>query len=75
MVCWLGPDGMEVEHIILNGRPCLRVCHWVRGTRYLVAYCWHPRQVAQHVDLSELVEVVDLGQVRARRRSRDHARS
>ncbi|MGW5689341.1 hypothetical protein [Nonomuraea sp. NPDC003754] len=60
MVLWLGPDDMEVEHIILSGRECLRVSHWVRGQRHLVAYCWTPKAVAQHVDLSELVEVVDL---------------
>ncbi|GAA2420576.1 hypothetical protein GCM10010404_93690 [Nonomuraea africana] len=73
MVLWCSPNGYEVEHIILNGRECLRVSHWVGGRHYFVAYCWHPRQVAQHVNLADLVEVVDLQQVRARRRSRDRA--
>ncbi|MET9341853.1 hypothetical protein [Nonomuraea sp. NPDC003804] len=77
MVRWLGPDGYEVEHILLNGRPCLRVSHWVRGTRYLIDYCWSVKAVGRLVPLAELEEVapvVDLAHARAKRRSRDRAR-
>lgn len=66
---WLSPNGYEVEHIIRDGRPCLRVSHRVRGRLYHVADCWSPTQVAMHVDLAELVEVVDLSQARARRQA------
>jgi hypothetical protein len=70
MARWLSPNGIEVEHIIREGRPCLRVSHRVNGTLYHVADCWSPAQVAMHVDLASLVEVIDLGEIRTKRRSR-----
>ncbi|GAA2656650.1 hypothetical protein GCM10010412_026800 [Nonomuraea recticatena] len=70
MTRWLSPDGIEVEHIVRDERPCLRVSHRVNGRRYHVADCWSPEQVALHVDLASLVEVVDLQQIRAKRRPR-----
>jgi hypothetical protein len=64
---WLSPNGIEVEHIIREGRPCLRVSHRVNGRLYWVADCWSPAEVSVHVDLAELVEVVELAAVRAKR--------
>ncbi len=57
---WIGTNGIEVEHIVLNGRPTLRVC-WTGGrNRYIVAYCRSIAELARHVDLADLVEVVAL---------------
>lgn len=56
MTRWVGTDGWEVEGIVLDGRPLLRVQH----LGYLVAYCRTVSEVAQHVDLADLVEVVPL---------------
>ncbi|MEU7894221.1 hypothetical protein AB0B45_15330 [Nonomuraea sp. NPDC049152] len=64
---WRPAAGHEIELIILNGRPCLRVSQWIAGRRYLIAYAWNVRQVAQHVDLADLVEVVDLTEAKKRR--------
>ncbi|MEV4059749.1 transposase [Nonomuraea dietziae] len=69
MARWLSPGGIEVEHIIREGRPCLRVSHRVNGQLYHVADCWSPAQVAMHVDLASLIEVVDLEKVRRRHRA------
>ena len=55
---WRGPDGIEVEAIVLNGRPRLRVSQRVNGRRYLLSYCRTIRDVEQHVDLADLVEVI-----------------
>jgi hypothetical protein len=57
---WHGPDGITVEPIILNDRPRLRVTQTVNGRRYLVEYCTSVRQVARHVALADLVEVIPL---------------
>jgi hypothetical protein len=55
MGIWLGPDGIQVAAIVFNDRPCLRVTKVSNGRRLLLAYCADVGQVAQHVDLSELV--------------------
>ncbi|MDP4501093.1 transposase [Nonomuraea turcica] len=60
MATWHGPEGIIVEPIILNDRPRLRVTQLVHGRRYLLDYCTNTRQVAQHVDLADLVEVIPL---------------
>ncbi|MCC5574451.1 hypothetical protein IMZ11_02195 [Microtetraspora sp. AC03309] len=60
MALWRGINGYEVEHIMLGNRPTLRVSKRVRGARVLVAYCRSVREVAEHVDLADLVEVVEL---------------
>jgi hypothetical protein len=57
---WHGPNGITVEPIILNDRPRLRVTQTVNGRRYLLGYCANVRQVAKHVDLADLVEVIPL---------------
>ena len=57
---WYGPDGIEVEPIILDDRPRLRVSQTVNGRRYLLGYCATVRQVARHVALADLVEVIRL---------------
>ena len=60
MATWHGPDGITVEPIILNDQPRLRVTQIVNGHRYLLGYCANVRQVAKHVDLADLVEVIPL---------------
>jgi hypothetical protein len=53
---WVGVDGWTVEAVRLNGRQLLRVRH----LGYHIAYCRSVEQVAQHVDLADLVEVLTL---------------
>ncbi|GAA0403301.1 hypothetical protein GCM10009530_64130 [Microbispora corallina] len=53
---WVGGDGWEIDAVVLNGRQLLRVRH----LGYHVAYCASVRDVARHVDLADLVEVVTL---------------
>ncbi|MFI7448045.1 hypothetical protein ACIBQX_11155 [Nonomuraea sp. NPDC049714] len=60
MATWHGPDGILIEPIILNDRPRLRVTQTVNGRRYLIAYCASVKQVAKHVALADLVEVIPL---------------
>ncbi|MBB4915464.1 hypothetical protein ACFY19_06310 [Streptosporangium saharense] len=55
MGIWRGPDGIEVEAIVLNDRPCLRVTRRIGERRILLAYCLDVREVGEHVDLAELV--------------------
>ncbi|MEV4164953.1 hypothetical protein [Nonomuraea dietziae] len=43
--------------------------HRVNGVRFRVAGCWSPAQVAMHVDLASLIEVVDLEKVRRKHRA------
>ncbi|MEU7003948.1 hypothetical protein [Nonomuraea sp. NPDC046570] len=57
MRTWRGPDGIEVEAIVLGDRPCLRVTRRVGGERLLLAYCADVRDVGDHVDLAQLVVV------------------
>lgn len=53
---WRGPGGIEVEAIVLDDHPRLRVSRWTRWGRFWVAYCRTPDEVAEHVDLGSLVE-------------------
>ncbi|MBP2704378.1 transposase [Microbispora sp. RL4-1S] len=53
---WVGVDGWTVDLVRLNGRPLLRVRH----LGYHVAYCASPAELARHIDLADLVEVVAL---------------
>jgi hypothetical protein len=46
--------------VVRDGRPCLRVSQWVGRVRYWQADCRSPIEVAEHVDLADLVEVVAL---------------
>ncbi|GHH69780.1 hypothetical protein GCM10017673_20800 [Streptosporangium violaceochromogenes] len=55
MGIWRGPDGIEVEAIVLGDLPCLRVTRRVAGRRVLLAYCRDVREVGEHVNLAELV--------------------
>lgn len=55
MGIWQGPDGIEVEAIVLHDLPCLRVTRQVGDRRVLLAYCMDVREVGEHVDLAELV--------------------
>jgi hypothetical protein len=53
---WVGVNGWEVDTVALGGRQLLRVRH----LGYHVAYCRSVAEVAAHVDLADLVEVVRL---------------
>ncbi|MFJ2033810.1 hypothetical protein [Streptosporangium sp. NPDC087985] len=55
MGIWQGPDGIEVEAIMLNDLPCLRVTQRIGGHRIVLAYCTDVREVGRLVDLGELV--------------------
>ncbi|MFC4058916.1 hypothetical protein ACFOWE_11455 [Planomonospora corallina] len=55
MGIWLGPNGIEVEALVVNDRPCLRVTRLVGGRRTLVADCADVQEVSRYVDLSQLV--------------------
>lgn len=57
---WHGPRGIQVEPITLDRRPRLRITQTVGGRTYLIGYAASVREVAEHVDLADLVEVVDL---------------
>lgn len=58
MAVWRGPRGIEVEAISIGRRPRLRVTQVIGRDRYLLAYCRTVREVAQHVDLADLVELI-----------------
>jgi hypothetical protein len=53
---WVGDDGWTVEVIVLNQRSVYRV----RCLGYHVAYARSVEEVARHVDLASLCEVVEL---------------
>ncbi|GAB2480987.1 hypothetical protein GCM10027187_55680 [Streptosporangium sandarakinum] len=55
MGIWQGPDGIEVEAVVLHDLPCLRVTRRVGDRQVLLAYCTDVREVGEHVDLAELV--------------------
>ncbi|WP_424536903.1 transposase [Sphaerisporangium viridialbum] len=57
---FVGTDSIEVEHIVLNGRPRLRVFWAGDWNRYVIAYCKTVAELREHVDLADLVEVVYL---------------
>lgn len=59
MTRWHGPDGVEVEIIVLNVAPLYKVSQTVNGRRYHVAYAATIERLAEHVELADLVEVVD----------------
>ncbi|MFC6080893.1 transposase [Sphaerisporangium aureirubrum] len=56
MSIWVGPEQLTVELIRLNGRPVLRV----RKHGYHLAYCRNVAELATHVDLADLVELIML---------------
>jgi hypothetical protein len=51
-----GPNGFTVDWEVLDGRQVLHV----RQFGYQIAYCRTPGQVAEHVPLVDLVEVIQL---------------
>ncbi|UBU14028.1 transposase [Nonomuraea gerenzanensis] len=53
---WVGLDGYEVVVAVRAGRQVLRV----RRNGWLVADCTSVAEVARHVDLADLCEVVEL---------------
>ncbi|WP_326822118.1 hypothetical protein OHA77_03415 [Streptosporangium sp. NBC_01639] len=55
MGIWEGPDGIEVEAIMLSDLPFLRVTQRIGGQRVVLAYCMDVRDVGRLVDLAELV--------------------
>jgi hypothetical protein len=60
MGVWRGPQGIEIEAIILDQRPRLRVTQTVNGRRYTLGYCSRVAEVALYVDLADLVDVIPL---------------
>lgn len=64
MAIWHGPDGILVEVITLDHRTCLRVSQVVNGRRFHEADC-SLAQLAQYVDLADLVEVYPFPRVPA----------
>ncbi|HUR08987.1 MAG TPA: transposase [Nonomuraea sp.] len=60
MRLWVGPDGLEIEGKILQGRQLLTVHRWYGKRRIWVADCRSVDQVREHVDLTDLVEVMRL---------------
>jgi hypothetical protein len=58
---WVGLDGYEVVGVLRAGRQVLRV----RRHGWLVADCVSVAEVAEHVDLADLCEVIDLPAQRA----------
>ncbi|MFB4272325.1 transposase [Nonomuraea sp. GTA35] len=63
---WVGLDGYEVVGAVRAGRQVLRV----RKNGWLVADCTSVAEVARHVDLADLCEVIELP---VRRRARTPA--
>jgi hypothetical protein len=59
---WVGPDGYEVVPAIRAGRQVLRL----RRHGWLVADCASVAELAGHVDLAELCEVIPLARRDAR---------
>ncbi|HEX4813428.1 MAG TPA: transposase [Nonomuraea sp.] len=53
---WVGLDGYEVVGAVRAGRQVLRV----RRHGWVVADCSSVAEVARHVDLADLCEVIDL---------------
>ncbi|RCG32006.1 transposase [Sphaerisporangium album] len=56
MSVWVGSGHFTIDRIVLNGRQVLRI----RQYGFLVAYARSVADVARHVDLADLVEVVSL---------------
>jgi hypothetical protein len=57
---WQGVDGFEVELVVLDRLPILRISQRVGRNRYWHADCRTPAEVAEHLDLGDLVEIVEL---------------
>jgi hypothetical protein len=55
---WHGPRGIEIEIILLDSGPLMKVTQQVNGRRYLLGYCATIADVTKHVDLADLVEVI-----------------
>lgn len=49
-----------MELIILDDHPRLRVSVWTRWGRFWVAYCRTVDEVAEYVELGDLVELIEL---------------
>ncbi|MGI5268704.1 transposase [Nonomuraea sp. CA-218870] len=67
---WVGSDGYEIVLAVQDGRQVLRV----RRDGRLVADCASVAEVARHVDLADLCEVVTLP-ARPRQEGRPAART
>ncbi|GIH26089.1 hypothetical protein Aph01nite_43990 [Acrocarpospora phusangensis] len=66
---WHGPKGIEVEVIVLDKRPLIRVTRVIpEHGRMHLGFCATPREVAALVDLASLVEVIQLPELPRRRR-------
>ncbi|MEV1171769.1 transposase [Nonomuraea sp. NPDC049784] len=72
---WVGLDGYEVVGLVRDGRQVLRV----RRHGWVIADCTSVAEVAGHVDLADLCEIIDLplrwpAEERAEARTSSHHR-
>ncbi|MDP4511843.1 hypothetical protein [Nonomuraea turcica] len=58
MATWRGPDGIQVEVIMLNRAPLYKITQRVNGRRYFLAYSSDVDGLLPWVDLGDLVEVI-----------------
>ncbi|GAA0932929.1 hypothetical protein [Nonomuraea longicatena] len=57
MAVWRTPDGVQVEAIVLDDRPVLRISRQVGDQTYLYGYCASVDDLAEHgIDLAQLTE-------------------
>lgn len=66
---FVGPDGLEIVAAVRDGRQVLRLLRY--GTP--VADCTSVEEVARHVDLADLCEVITLPRRAGPRREHDAA--
>ncbi|WP_157253094.1 hypothetical protein [Nonomuraea typhae] len=57
MAIWRTPDGMQVEAVVVDDKPLLRVSRRVEGKTFFRGYVANVDELQQHgVDLAELKE-------------------
>jgi hypothetical protein len=55
---WTTPDGVQVEAIVLDDQPVLRISRQIGGQTYLYGYCAGVEDLAEHgIDLAQLTEL------------------
>ncbi|WP_431921313.1 hypothetical protein [Nonomuraea jabiensis] len=59
MTRWSGPKGIQIEVIQLDDRSLFKITQTVNGHRWLVEYAVTIAAITKHVDLADLVEILD----------------
>ncbi|MGW6504576.1 hypothetical protein [Nonomuraea angiospora] len=59
MARWTGPKGIQIEVIQLDDRSLFKITQTVSGHRRLVEYAATIAAITKHVDLADLVEILD----------------